>query len=235
MREGLLKDKDIPTHETHEEWTFHYLIPDKTDTTSREWKRFLVTLHDFKNFEDFWGIINGIEPAHRLPEKCRYYVFKKGVKPLWEDERNADGFEIYTNYQIKGEEDAVKVEEQWLRLVLSVMAHADTVKHYDRINGVEFGNRGSAIKVGLWAAKETTEEEANDIIEAAKNILDGPAFEKKKIDPDEEKNKRQNTGPRGNRKTRQFEIGRQTSEKGQRYSKKDGGYHRGGGRGKRPR
>ncbi len=41
--------------------------------------------------EDFWGLYNHIELASRLASGCDYSLFKEGIKPMWEDERNRRG------------------------------------------------------------------------------------------------------------------------------------------------
>jgi hypothetical protein len=49
------------------------------------WNDYLHQLSTFHSITDFWSIINAVEPVNRLTKSCRYYIFKEGVSPLWED------------------------------------------------------------------------------------------------------------------------------------------------------
>jgi translation initiation factor 4E len=202
----LAKGKTVQQfHDLQNVWTFYYLVPNREGQKDKNWKDFLHKLYDFGTMEDFWAILNTIEPASKLPKGCRYYVFKRGIQPLWEDEKNLHGSEVYTEYALevqksplgkqknwhghllKDEPGNVEAEKHWRDLALSVLANALTVPHGNQINGVEFNCKRNSVKVGIWTAP-TTEEEFREIAQAVKSILKCEGELKfSKIEPEEEK------------------------------------------------
>jgi translation initiation factor 4E len=188
-RVRLLDTKEkVEFHDLQDIWTFYYLIPNRMGQRDINWVDFLKPLHDFSNFEDFWAILNTIDRASELPKGCRYYIFKKGIQPLWEDESNVGGCELYTDYpnpeqpkpsgkqrnaksppsELVGNREA---EEHWKDLALSVLANAKTIPHRQKINGIEFNCRGSVVKVGIWVAPTLSDRELEELAPAIKTIL----------------------------------------------------------------
>lgn len=45
----------------------------------------------FQTVEDFWSVYNHIKSASEIRVGGSYFVFKDGIKPAWEDERNREG------------------------------------------------------------------------------------------------------------------------------------------------
>lgn len=165
----LIHIKNGEYHQLHCDWSFYYLIPNKINSSNKNWNSYLKKLHDFNTFEDFWAIINSIEPASKLQKGCRYYIFKKSIQPLWEDAENTGGREISVQYrlpQIKqdqknrhsspdliniSKEIHTKAQEKWKKLVIAVLCNKEEYFHEkDFINGIEFNCRANAIKVGIW-------------------------------------------------------------------------------------
>jgi translation initiation factor 4E len=187
----LLTDKDLAKfqgqakpvwHNLQQAWTFHYLIPNRMGLQNANWADFLKELHDFQTFEDFYAILNTIDPPSSLPKGCRYYVFRKGVQPLWEDEGNLNGKEIFAQYPSDPKQGktvlkahAEEAERHWRELTLSVIANPRSdplLRHQAKINGVEYNCRGSVVKVGIWTAPLDAVE-FDEIKEDVKNILGG--------------------------------------------------------------
>jgi translation initiation factor 4E len=190
-------------HDLQNVWTFYYLVPNREGQKDKNWKDFLHKLYDFRSFEDFWAIVNTIEPASKLPKGCRYYIFKQGVQPLWEDEKNLHGSELYTEYALqvqksplgkqksvhalKDEPGNIEAEKHWKDLALSVLANALTVPHGSKINGVEFNCKRNSVKVGVWTGP-ITDEEFRDLSQAVKAILKCEGeIKSSKIEPEDEK------------------------------------------------
>jgi translation initiation factor 4E len=46
---------------------------------------------DFHTVEEFWCIYGHLQKVTELPVVSEYHVFKKGIKPVWEDEGNLAG------------------------------------------------------------------------------------------------------------------------------------------------
>lgn len=158
-KDHLVNDPSVKHHEIPSgTWTFHYLIPSR-DPSVKVWEQFLKEFHDFSSFEDFFGIMNTVEKPEKLPQGCRYYVFRKGIRPLWEDPKNANGHQIYADYQTrtknsKGGQNYLNsfISRKWLEI--TCMALGQTNEYVKQINGIEFNNRGKSFKIALWYSPE---------------------------------------------------------------------------------
>lgn len=74
-------------HVLEECWSFWFY----KNNPSNEWKDNLVNLGKVEFVEDFWSMYNHLKPARYLSDRCDYMLFKDGIKPMWEDERNSNG------------------------------------------------------------------------------------------------------------------------------------------------
>ncbi|EAX94194.1 Eukaryotic initiation factor 4E family protein [Trichomonas vaginalis G3] len=164
----------VSHHALSKPWTFSYCIPSGQGKSNIAWEKFIHPLTDFSSYEDFFAIYNSIEPPSDLPKACRYYVFQKGIQPMWEDQANQNGTQ-YTveipNPNEKNKEKGVILEAQnkWLDLVLSVF----TTFPVDKINGIEYNNRGTTIRLGVWTRKLENDKEKDEIAAKIKEVL-GP-------------------------------------------------------------
>merc|ERR1712198_539823 len=73
----------IIKHPLQNAWTLWFFKNDK----SRLWEENQREIITFDTVEDFWALYNHIELASRLSTACDYSLFKKGVRPMWEDEK----------------------------------------------------------------------------------------------------------------------------------------------------
>jgi len=51
--------------------------------------------------EDFWGVFNHIERVSKLQSGFDFSFFKRGIKPMWEDNANRQGGKWVVNYDRK--------------------------------------------------------------------------------------------------------------------------------------
>ena len=68
-------------------WTLWFYKNDK----SQSWEANQKPVINFDTVEDFWSLYNHIEVASKLQIGSDYSLFKKGIKPMWEDPHNKDG------------------------------------------------------------------------------------------------------------------------------------------------
>lgn len=171
-------------------WTFSYCIPSRPGKSQPAWEKYLHTLHDFSYFEDFFAIYNSIEKPSNLPKACRYYVFQKGIKPLWEDPANQEGMQYtieYTNPKDNSKDSSkddtkgeyVEAQEKWLELVLSVFCSFPK----DKVNGIEFNNRGETTRLGVWTRKLDNEKDVEDIKKKFIEVIGEEKASELKIQP----------------------------------------------------
>jgi translation initiation factor 4E len=69
---------------------------------------------NFDSVEEFWGIYNNIPKASELPQKSDYHLFKKSVRPEWEDVQNENGGKWA--YQCRDKRQ-VDIDDLWLNTV----------------------------------------------------------------------------------------------------------------------
>lgn len=68
-------------------WVLWYLKNDRT----KAWEDCLKEVATFDTVEDFWALYNHIQLASGLGWGSDYYLFKEGIKPMWEDPANVEG------------------------------------------------------------------------------------------------------------------------------------------------
>lgn len=70
-------------------YTFTYVIP--ALVKSDKWDANYNELLTFRTLHDFFAIYNTLDKPSRMPPGSKYLIFREGIKPEWEDERNRDG------------------------------------------------------------------------------------------------------------------------------------------------
>ena len=74
-------------HPLHHDWTFWHLNPDK----NLKWSEKQQEIKTVGTVEDFWAVYNWTLLPSQLRPGSDYSLFKAGVRPDWEDERNVRG------------------------------------------------------------------------------------------------------------------------------------------------
>lgn len=78
------------------------------------WDENLKNVLTVDSVEDFWGLINNLKKPSELPNSANYHLFKKGVRPAWEDPVNSKGGKwTYTVHKSKKSE----LDDAWLSTV----------------------------------------------------------------------------------------------------------------------
>ena len=86
--EGVIGGPDrYIKHPLQNAWTLWFFKNDK----SRTWEENQRPIITVTTVEDFWSLYNHIEVASRLPAGADYSLFKEGIFPDWEDEKNGPG------------------------------------------------------------------------------------------------------------------------------------------------
>ncbi|KAK2733663.1 eukaryotic translation initiation factor 4E [Myotisia sp. PD_48] len=132
-------------HPLLNEWVLWYTKP--PSGRGDNWNDLLKEVVSFNSVEEFWGIYNNIAPASQLPLKADYHLFKKGVKPEWEDQQNKHGGRW--SYSFKSKEK-VPIDEIWLHAQLSVIGETLENDGDDELMGVVVNVRKAFYRLGLW-------------------------------------------------------------------------------------
>ena len=80
-----------------------------------------------------------------------YLLFKKGIRPEWEDPANKQGGKWVVTLPIADdmEEDC---EDAWLQLILNLLAGQFPKEQRDVINGIVFSVRDKHLRISVWTA-----------------------------------------------------------------------------------
>jgi len=112
-------------------WTLWFTKTPSATGPKESWADLLKEVITFDSVEEFWGyffspissgvwmvvdsrIFNNISKVSEIPLKSDYALFKKGVRPEWEDDANREGGKW--SYQFKKN---AGIDELWLYTVLS--------------------------------------------------------------------------------------------------------------------
>ncbi|XP_054967628.2 eukaryotic translation initiation factor 4E isoform X3 [Pan paniscus] len=74
-------------HPLQNRWALWFFKNDKSKT----WQANLRLISKFDTVEDFWALYNHIQLSSNLMPGCDYSLFKDGIEPMWEDEKNKRG------------------------------------------------------------------------------------------------------------------------------------------------
>ncbi len=132
-------------HPLQYSWTLWYYKNDRTKT----WQDNLREVVTFSTVEDFWAVYNHIELASRLVAGSDYSVFKKGVKPMWEDEQNKNGGRWLLNLDKKMRMSTL--DDAWLEILLCLIGESFGDDDCNGIvNGAVVSIRNKGDKIGVW-------------------------------------------------------------------------------------
>ena len=114
-------------------WTLWFTKTPSATGPKESWADLLKEVITFDSVEEFWGyvlssfiscldcvnssIFNNISKVSEIPLKSDYALFKKGVRPEWEDGANREGGKW--SYQFKKN---AGIDELWLYTVFSLQS-----------------------------------------------------------------------------------------------------------------
>ncbi|XP_037820179.1 eukaryotic translation initiation factor 4E1 isoform X1 [Lucilia sericata] len=141
-------------HPLQNTWTLWYLENDRT----KSWEDMQNEITSFDTVEDFWSLYNHIKPPSDIKAGSDYSLFKKGIRPMWEDAANKQGgrWVITLNRCPKPELDNL-----WLDVLLCLIGEA--FDHSDQICGAVVNIRNKNNKISIWTANGNNEEAALEI------------------------------------------------------------------------
>ncbi|CEJ55027.1 Eukaryotic translation initiation factor 4E-1 [Penicillium brasilianum] len=132
-------------HPLMHEWTLWFTKP--PSGKGDNWNDLLKEVVTFSSVEEFWGIYNNITPTSELGLKADYHLFKKGVRPEWEDPQNKHGGKW--SYQFK-DKRSVPIDDLWLHAQLSAIGETLEGDGDNEVMGVVVNVRKGFYRVGLW-------------------------------------------------------------------------------------
>ncbi|KPI39718.1 Eukaryotic translation initiation factor 4E-1 [Cyphellophora attinorum] len=138
-------------------WSLWFTKP--PSSKGDNWNDLLKEVVQFDSVEEFWGVYNNITAVSDLAVKSDYHLFKKGVRPEWEDPQNKHGGKWSYSFKDK---KLVNIDELWLHAQLAAIGETLEDEGDNEIMGVVVNVRKGFFRIGLWtrttgkaAAKET--------------------------------------------------------------------------------
>ena len=80
-----------PRHTLRHSWVFWFRPPIAKSNGFVEYEKTLHAMAGFDTAEDFFTIYQHLKRPSTLPLVSDYHIFKKGIRPVWEDDENKRG------------------------------------------------------------------------------------------------------------------------------------------------
>ncbi|KAL3069419.1 hypothetical protein niasHS_018144 [Heterodera schachtii] len=158
----------VERHFLQNTWALWYLKGDR----NKNWTDCLKKVSTFDTVEDFWALYNHIQPASGLSWNSDYYLFKEGIKPMWEDKGNLEGGRWLV--QVDKQKRQTKLDMYWQEMMMCIIGE-QFEKWSDHICGAVVNIRQKGDKVSLWT-RDAKDDSANmqigHILKAKLNIPD---------------------------------------------------------------
>ena len=90
---------------------------------------------------------NNITPTTELGLKADYHLFKKGVRPEWEDQQNKHGGKWSYSFRDKKN---VPIDELWLHAQLAAIGETLENEGDNEVMGVVVNVRKAFYRIGVW-------------------------------------------------------------------------------------
>ncbi|TVY84718.1 Eukaryotic translation initiation factor 4E type 2 [Lachnellula suecica] len=78
-------------HPLRDSWAFWYRPPISKSNGFVEYEKTLHAIASFDTVEDFFSVYQHLKRPSTLPLVSDYHIFKKGIRPVWEDDENKKG------------------------------------------------------------------------------------------------------------------------------------------------
>lgn len=80
-----------PAHSLRHSWVFWFRPPISKSNGFVEYEKTLHAIATFDTVEDFFLVYKHLKRPSTLPLVSDYHIFKKGIRPIWEDDDNKKG------------------------------------------------------------------------------------------------------------------------------------------------
>lgn len=154
-------------HPLENKWGLWFFKNDKTKT----WAANLRLITKFDSVEDFWAIYNHIQLASKLGLGCDYSLFKDGIEPMWEDERNRLGGRWLVN--LNKAQRSSELDRLWLETLLCLIGESFG-EDSEQICGAVVNLRPKGDKLAVWTSHADKHESVMKIGKQFKERLTLP-------------------------------------------------------------
>ncbi|XP_019874827.1 eukaryotic translation initiation factor 4E-1A isoform X1 [Aethina tumida] len=153
-------------HPLQNSWTLWYYENDRTQT----WEKNQKEIVSFQTVEDFWSLYNHVKPASELRQGTDYSLFKKGIRPMWEDEANKRGGRWLLSLEKRQRNN--ELDRYWLDIILCLIGEA--FEHSDDVCGAVVNIRQKGDKIAVWTSDASNSAAVMEIGKKLKDRLHIP-------------------------------------------------------------
>ena len=139
----------------------HFLAPE-----SEEYEAGLTVIGDFDTVETFCRYFNWLKSPSKLEKNSNYHLFKKGIKPMWEDEANANG----GKWVLTMKNNPQLLDRCWNWLAMALVG--EDLDEGDEICGAVVSLRSKVDRIQLWTRSKDDVEKINGIGRKMVKLLD---------------------------------------------------------------
>lgn len=143
QQNAIVDPECLIKHPLQFEWTLWYQEMDR----SKNWEDTLNEVTSFSTVEDFWSLYNHIKSPSDIKVGSDYSLFKKGIRPMWEDEGNKRGGRWMLNIA-RGQRQ--ELDKYWLDTILCLIGEA--FENAEEICGAVVNVRPKGDKIAIWTA-----------------------------------------------------------------------------------
>ncbi|XP_077999698.1 eukaryotic translation initiation factor 4E-1A-like [Glandiceps talaboti] len=154
-------------HPLQNTWALWFFKNDKSKT----WAANLRLITKFDTVEDFWALYNHIQAASRLQSGCDYSLFKDGIEPMWEDDRNKNGGRWLVS--LSKNQRHSDLDRFWLETILCLVGEAFD-DDSETVNGAVVNIRNKGDKIAVWTADASKSEATTKVGRRLKERLNLP-------------------------------------------------------------
>jgi len=165
---GLNDDK----HALFQSFSFWFVkkVPQGGTTKNRfdAYEQGIQCLTTFSTVEDFWANYNHIErPGENGIVSSDFFLFREGIKPMWEDEGNKDGgkFSIVLTRTKKN------ISKCWEDLLLAYIGGQFHDVPDDEVCGVGMSTRFGKYTISVWTKRGNDKDTKDKIFKRLKKIF----------------------------------------------------------------
>jgi len=140
-------------------WTFWYVYTLSHNEKKKQGKRgrhheyILHEVYSFGTIEDFWKMHNNIYSVEEIMPNTDYMLFKKGVRPEWEDTQNRQGGKWVVTLPIE-EDMEEECNHAWLKSLVSLISGGQVNEaENEAINGIVLSVREKHLRLSLWCGE----------------------------------------------------------------------------------
>ncbi|CAG8469479.1 10215_t:CDS:2 [Acaulospora morrowiae] len=140
-------------HPLFNSWTLWFDNPGKKANTA-SWSQNLKELITFDSVEEFWGVYNNVVKTNELTSGSNYHLFKREIKPMWEDPVNENGGKWVI--QFPRHKTGEEINTLWLYTMLACIG--ESFDYPDEVCGAVVSVRKIFFRISLWTRTSTNKD-----------------------------------------------------------------------------